>query len=171
MAIQENACRPAVVHLAGFEPQADNARKQFGRAIALDPSHANNSANFAGFLLAHGDLSEAERQILDAWKLVPTTPHQIGAEVAFYRCLCLRLQKKNDTTPLGYLKQLFILGFRRHDWGFDEVLSKLTGKLSPRDVQFYTALSQAILDAEKVEGLSAFDQWHQVKPIPLAKEI
>jgi hypothetical protein len=74
-------------------------------------------------------------------------------------------------TPLGYLKQLFAVGYERGDWWFDEVLRRIEKKLPPRDIQFYTALSEAILDSGKVEHLNTFKRWSKVKAVPLAKEI
>jgi len=147
------------------------ARKQFLRALALHPRNANNAGNFAGFLLAQGDIGEAEKQILEAWDLAFGEKTQLPAEVAFYRCVCLKLQNKTDLIPLGYLKHLFATGYERDDWRFDDVLSKINGKLAARDVQFYAALSEAILDSGKVEYLNNFDRWPKIKALPLAKEI
>jgi Tfp pilus assembly protein PilF/cellulose biosynthesis protein BcsQ len=149
------------------------ARELYQRALTLNRRHANNAANFAGFLLANAGLNEAEKQILAAWDIahIETEDSQIAAEVAFYRCLCLRLQNKVDAKPLAYLKRLFTVGYERGDWWFDEVLRKLDGKLPAEDIQFYTALSKAILDEKKVERLNDFDQWTKLKPISLGKDI
>ena len=154
-----------------YQKNYPDARKLHLRAVALDPRNANTAGNYAGFLLAQAELNEAENQILKAWGLAFGEKTQLAAEVAFYRCVCLKLQKKVDSIPLGYLKQLFAAGYERDSWRFDEVLHRLDGKLPAREVQFYTVLSEAILDSGKVEHLNTFDQWRKVKAIPLGKEI
>ncbi len=131
----------------------------------------NNTANFAGFLVARGNLDEAERQILEAWELCYNKPSQATAEVAFYRCIWLKMQSKADAVPLGYLKQLFVVGYERGEWWFDDVLRRLKKGISSRDFQFYTVLSKAILDTSKMEQLDTFDRWSKVKALPLAKII
>ena len=147
------------------------AREQYQQALVLDARNAYNAGNFAGFLLAHAKLREAEKQIIAAWNLSYADPWQGTAEVAFYRVLCLRLQNKPDTTPLSYLKYLFAIGYERGTWSFDDVLRILDGKLPTKEIRFYRALSEAILDSRKVEHLNTFGQWSKIKPILPTKDI
>ena len=149
-----------------------DARKLYNRALALDPSNDNNTANFAGFLLARGDMEEAGKQILEAWALCCQQPSQVSAEILFYRCVWLKLHGKADMIPLGHLKHLFIVGYERGQWWFDDVLRRLNSrKISSTDFQFYTALSNAILNNSKVKQLDAYGCWSKVKALPLAKTI
>lgn len=166
-----NAVGSLAILLWHYRKNYLDAQKQFVRAVALDPQNPNNVGNYAGFLLAQADMNAAGKQILEAWSLAFVEKTQITAEVAFYRCIWLKLQGKTDSTSLAYLKHLFGMGYERDDWRFDDVLEKIDGKVSARDVQFYTALSEGILDSAKVEHLITFDRWKKVKPRPLSKEI
>jgi hypothetical protein len=39
--------------------------------------------------------------------------------------------------------------------------------IPPEEFEFYSALAEAILDAEKVHDLGRFERWKQIEPISL----
>ena len=68
---------------------------------------------------------------------------------------------------LGRLKTLLLIGFQRDDWSFDAVLETAKAKLSVEDHALYSALTEAIPDADRVTTLDSFERWRLVAPVSM----
>jgi Tfp pilus assembly protein PilF len=145
----------------------DEAERLHRRVLELEPESANGMANSAAFLLARGRISEAKDQAARAWPLCARQGVQAAAEVALYRGLMSRMEKKDDSAALGRLKTLLARGFGRGAWSFDDVLAEAANTLSGDDARLYAALAAAILDPGKVAELGEFPRWKALAPIAL----
>ena len=73
----------------------------------------------------------------------------------------------DDHQALSRLKTLLLAGFNRLPWSFDAVLASAKAKLSVEDLALYSALAEAILDADQLTTLDTFERWRSVTPVPL----
>jgi Tfp pilus assembly protein PilF len=142
----------------------DEAERLFRRALELDPGNANNAANFVGFLLSHGHLNEAQSEVNRASEILNVETNQAAAEVKFYSALLACLQNRDSTPLLSELKALLLQGFERLYWSFAPILEYASGTLDDKEMAFWRALADAILDAEKVVALEQIPRWREVKP-------
>jgi hypothetical protein len=145
----------------------DEAKRLYRRALELAPDNAVVMANFASLNLARGMIAEANEMAERAWPLCVKDRRQEAAEVALYLGLITRIEQRDDTPALGRSKAMFLNGFERVHWSFDDVLALAADKLSPADNKLYAALAEAILDADKVAVLDKFTRWRKTEPIGL----
>ena len=143
------------------------AERLFRRALELDPDNANTTGNFAGFQLSRNNIEEAKEYLLQAWILNKGEIHHRAAEFAFYWCLIRRMKELDDTFGLSRIKFLFEENYLRLPWSFESVLETAKQKLSKEEMNFYTALADAILDQDKVGELNQFERWKEIESIPI----
>jgi hypothetical protein len=135
-----------------------------------DPQHATNTVNFGEFLVTYGRMDEAVPLLQGAWTLNQGKPNQLSSEVAFFIGIIARYAGRDDAQALGRLKTLLLAGFQREPWSFDAILEFAQAKLSVEDQAFYSALAEAILDADRVTTLDTFERWRSVASIPLDQQ-
>jgi hypothetical protein len=138
------------------------------REVARHEPSAKLTGNLAAILLATGRVPEAETFARQAWG----TQASIGgsqrlAEVALFRGLIARLQGLDDEPALQRLRHLLAPRFERILWTHRRVLDAVREHLGEADYALYTALSAAVLDADKVAALHAFERWTRATPIAL----
>jgi tetratricopeptide (TPR) repeat protein len=143
------------------------AEKLYRKAIELDPGNANNIGNFAGFLLARGRVAEARSEADGAWEANAGSIEQVAVEVALYQALMAAAEHRDEDPAIGRLKFVISHGYERLTWCFDDMLAAVNDVLTPGQRTFYRAIADAILDADKVPALDAFDRWKEITPIPI----
>lgn len=152
-------------HLYYFDGDLDEAEALHREVARLEPS-AKLTGNLAAILLATGRLAEAEAFATQAWDTRNTIGgNQRLAEVAFLRGLIARVQGRDDEPALRRLKVLLALRFDRIAWTHRRVLAAVRERLFEKTYGLYAALSAAILDADRVAELDAFERWTELTPL------
>jgi tetratricopeptide (TPR) repeat protein len=146
---------------------SDEAERLYRKTLELDPNYAANACNFGEFLVDRDRVDEAIPLLQRAWTLNQGKPNQLSGEVALYIGIIEHCTGRDDTQTLGRLKTLLLAGFQRLPWTFDAVLETAKAKLSVEDHALYSALAEAILDADRVTTLDTFERWRSVTPISL----
>ena len=144
----------------------DEAERLYRKALELDPKHANNTGNYAAFLLAQGRLDESGAMLDKAKPLVhhakeftDQEENRVAAKVALHSAILAGVTKKDDTRALEELRNLLSDGFPRSGSYFKNILGYAQKHVAPEDYALYSALADAILDAEKVPtALALLDQ-------------
>ena len=72
---------------------------------------------------------------------------------------------RNDRPALGRVRWLLEHGFERDPWSFDHVWEGVDPKLEAAQQKLYHAIGEAILDADAVSALDAFERWKEIEPI------
>ena len=155
------------VFMADIRKDYDEAERLYKRALELDPNHTNNTGNFAGFLVGQGRLDEAKERVSQALALNKGEVRQLAAEVLLYSCLIVRMEDRDDTAGIARLKSVLEMGFLRQPCFFTQVLEMAKDAIPSEEFDLYSALADAILDAEKVHDLDRFERWKQIEPISL----
>ena len=145
----------------------DEAERLYKRALELNPNDADYTGGFAGFLVGQKRLDEAKERAEQALALNKGEVGQLAAEVLLYWCLIVRMKGRDDTAGIARLKSVLEKGFLREIWSFAQVLEVAKDAIALEEFDFYSALADAILDAEKVHDLDRFERWKQIEPIPL----
>ena len=145
----------------------DEAERLYRKTLELDPNYAANACNFGEFLADRGREDEAVPLLRRAWTLNKGKPDQLSGEVALYIGILECCAGRDDTQALGRLKTLFLDGFQRGPWSFDAILESAKAKLSVEDHALYSALAEAILDADRVTTLDSFERWRLVAPVSM----
>ncbi|MHC4704499.1 MAG: tetratricopeptide repeat protein, partial [Planctomycetota bacterium] len=153
--------------MAHVRKDYDEAERLYRRVLELAPDDAGKTGNFAGFLVGQRRLDEAKWRAKQALALNKGEVGQLAAEVLLYRCLSVRLEGRGDTAGVARLKSVLEEGFLREIWSFDQVLEVAKDEIAAEEFEFYSALADAILDAEKVPDLDRFERWKQIEPISL----
>jgi len=153
--------------MAQIRKDHDQAEQLYRRALELDPDFAINTGNFAGFLVGQRRLDEAKEKAKQALILNKGEVHQLDAEVLLYWCLIARMEGRDDTAGIARLKSVLEKGFLRQSWSFTQVLEVAKDAIASEEFALYSAMADAILDAEKVHDLDRFERWKQIEPIPL----
>jgi tetratricopeptide (TPR) repeat protein len=145
----------------------DEAERLYRRALELEPDNTIILANYAAILLAQNHLDEAKEKIKQAFALNRGEVCQPAAEILLYWCLITRMEGHDDTPGLARLKFALEKGFERLRGSFTHVLEALVEKIPPEELAFYSAIGDAILDPQKMDGLERFARWKQVDPIAI----
>lgn len=145
----------------------DEAERLYKRALELDPNNAYTVGNYAGFLIGQMRFDEAIKKTKKALILNKGEVRQLAAEVLLYFSLTIRMEGRDDTTCIARLKYVLQREFLREPWSFTQVLEAAKDKIPPEEFDFYTALADATLDADKVHDMEHFERWNQINPIPL----
>ena len=128
----------------------DEAERLYRKALALDPKDANQTCNFAAYLLSQGRLDETAAMLEKAKGLFNRQKHQGTAEIALHEAILARVTKKDDTNALEELRNILSDGFARCPWDFTNVLAYAQEHDSAEDHTLYCAFAEAVLDEKKV---------------------
>ncbi|WP_437613349.1 tetratricopeptide repeat protein [Sorangium sp. So ce834] len=145
----------------------DEAETLYRHALELEPDNANLHANYIGFLVSQGRLSECEGLVERALLLNNWSVNPITGEILLYAGVIERCAGSDDTGSLGRLKTLFEYGYRRGRWSFDAVLEVVRSKLSKDEAALYETLAAAVLDEKRTKDLNGFERWQSITPLPL----
>ena len=141
----------------------DAAEALYKKALELDPAAANTIANFASLLLSKADpasLRQVGPLVRRVVKLCDRKPSQTVAEALLYGCLQRALTSGSADELLARLKGLLALGYARGSLDFAALFDRVLPKLAPERQAFYRALGAAILEADRLADLDAFESWH-----------
>jgi protein O-mannosyl-transferase len=155
--------------LANQRKDYDAAEAMYQTALELDPSHANNTVNYVSVLLTKGDATSLQRvmplvrRVLDLCKPEIT---QTLAEGLLYGALVQELMPGvANVDMLARLKSALQAGYSRGGWDFSAMFATILPKLTAPRRELFQALGDAILDADKVPALDAFDEWKTLQPV------
>lgn len=147
------------IFLTDIRRNHDEAERFHQKAIELDPKDADNTSNYAAFLLAQGRVEESAAMLKEARALKGRRKTQAAAEIALYSAIVASVTKKDDRQALEELRNFLSDGFPRGSWDFNNVLGYAQQHVTPEDHALYSAFAEAILDADKVPAaLALLDQ-------------
>ena len=86
-------------------------------------------------------------------------PSQTVAEALLYDCLRSELTTGSADATLARLKGLLAMDYPRGSWDFSVMFDRVLPKVASARHALYRALGAAILDADRVDELDAFDVW------------
>lgn len=145
----------------------DAAEAMYTRAVELAPTDVNHAANFASFVLTKEGKAGTDRARKVIRRVIESAagePSQALGEALLYDCLISELDSGTVGQSVGRLKELLRLGYDRGNWDFSPVFDTCLPDIAAERRDFYRALGEAILDAEKVAELDRFQVWQQTQP-------
>ncbi|MBQ0959030.1 tetratricopeptide repeat protein [Ideonella sp. 4Y11] len=163
-----NAASYAIL-LANQRKDHDAAEALYNKALELRPDDANTHANLASLLLSRfesEDVATASQHVRHCLELARPQVSQASAEALMYGALIAELQPGADSADmLRRLKGALFDGFERGSWDFTLVFDAVLPHLPEPRRAFYLALGRAILDADQVAALDAFEPWRSLQPL------
>jgi len=148
----------------------DGAEPLYRKALDLDPDSPINKTNYLGFLIATGRFGEA-KELSDGLR-GKTSAEVSGLTpvVALLRGLLLLFDGKADVEALSRLKTSFQEGLHDERWSTEGVVSEAP-RLDADNKKLYSAIGEAIRDANKVAALDEFPRWKAATPIPFGRAL
>ena len=152
--------------LARWRGDKDGAEAYYRRAIEIDRKHAGNLSNYGQDLAGFGELAEAEKILVRAFRNVDRSRRDETAEVCFSLWLVLRMRGRGAQRWEQRFKFLIQQGFKRSPWDFDLMLQQAKKVLPAEELEYAKALATAFLDESKVADLAKYPRWQALEPLP-----
>jgi tetratricopeptide (TPR) repeat protein len=146
------------VFLDNARKDEDAARAMYKRAVAADPNNPDNKANWAGFLLATGELDGLAvlHQTIDFLHNNPYPTAEL--ECAFYLFAHGTPLERPDA--LRTARRLLKAGVRSPNWNFSRNIERALLNGHP-DVDWLGKLASVINDEAKPEMLKGWPAWEK----------
>lgn len=141
----------------------NGAEPFYHRLKNIDPSNVNYVSNWVYISLIKDDKTDLEQLrtiILEAVKEPQEQSSQGLAEILFYESIISELLDGEVSSSVIRLKKILSSGYIQGEWCFSCLYEQYFFKINEKRRDFYMALGEAILDANKVENLDRFLLWN-----------